>query len=206
MFYRRRQIAARGCLWRGVARCPVALRSRRAVRASCGLAPDACPSERACYLPQRFAALSSARSTRWGTFPTGNARCSCGAVTLSLPEEPSKIVVACHCIDCQRRTGAPFGVGAYYPAEVVTISGTSKEFTHAAASGGKIHNYFCPQCGSTVYWKLSNLPALIAVAVGAMAEPKYPAPVISVFEQSKHDWVQIDGAVEHFRQSSPTKN
>jgi len=107
---------------------------------------------------------------------------------------------------CQRRTGAPFGVGAYYPADVVTISGTSKEFTHAAASGGKIHNYFCPQCGSTVYWKLSNLPALIAVAVGAMAEPKYPAPVISVFEQSKHDWVQIDGAVEHFRQSSLPKN
>ena len=105
-----------------------------------------------------------------------DARCSCGAVTLSLPKEPSKLVVACHCIDCQRRTGAPFGVGAYYPADVVTISGTSKEFTHAAASGGKIHNYFCPQCGSTVYWKLSNLPALIAVAVGAMAEPKYPAP------------------------------
>ena len=74
----------------------------------------------------------------------GDARCSCGAVTLSLPEEPSKLVVACHCIDCQRRTGAPFGVGAYYPAEVVAISGTSKEFTHAAASGGKIHNYFCP--------------------------------------------------------------
>lgn len=134
-----------------------------------------------------------------------DARCSCGAVTLSLPEEPSKLVVACHCIDCQRRTGAPFGVGAYYPAEIVTISGTSKEFTHAAASGGKIHNFFCPQCGSTVYWKLSSLPALIAVAVGAMAEPKYPAPVISVFEQSKHDWVQIDGAVEHFRQSASPK-
>ena len=134
------------------------------------------------------------------------ARCSCGAVTLSLPEEPSKIVVACHCIDCQRRTGAPFGVGAYYPADVVTISGTSKEFTHAAASGGKIHNYFCPQCGSTVYWKLSNLPALIGVAVGAMANPKYPAPVRSVEEQTKHDWVQIDGAVEHFRQSSLPKN
>ena len=125
----------------------------------------------------------------------GDARCSCGAVTLSLPEKPSKMVVACHCIDCQRRTGAPFGIGAYYTAEVVTISGTSKEFTHVAASGGKIHNYFCPQCGSTVYWKLSNFPSLIAVAVGAMAKPKYPAPVISVVEQSKHDWVQIDGAL-----------
>src|ERR1700722_7646766 len=134
-------------------------------------------------------------------FSMGDARCSCGAVTLSLPEQPSKKVVACHCIDCQGGTGAPFGGGAYYPANFVPLSGTSKEFTHAAANGGNIHNYFCPQCGSTVYWKLSNLPALIAVAVGAMAEPKYPAPVISVFEQSKHDWVQIDGAVEHFQQS-----
>ena len=117
----------------------------------------------------------------------------------------SLLVIACHCLDCQRRTGAPFGVGAYYPADVVTISGTSKEFTHAAASGGKIQNYFCPQCCSTVYWKLSNFPALIGVAVGAMANPKYPTPVRSVEEQTKHDWVQIDGAVEHFRQSSLPK-
>ena len=88
---------------------------------------------------------------------------------------------------------------------VVAISGASKEFTHAAASGGEMHNHFCPQCGSTVYWTVTNLPSMIGVAVGAMANPKYPAPVISVFEQSKHDWVQIDGAVEHFRQSSPPR-
>src|SRR5260370_20246989 len=95
-----------------------------------------------------------------------DARCSCGAVTLSLPVEPSKLVVACHCIDCQRRTGAPFGVGAYYPAEVVTISGTSKEFTHAAASGGTIHNYFFSPCGSTGHWQIRNPPSLIALVVG----------------------------------------
>ena len=140
------------------------------------------------------------------TSSTRYARCNCGSLTLSLPEEPSKIVVACHCIDCQRRTGAPFGVGAYYPAKVVAISGASKEFTHAAASGGEMHNYFCPQCGSTVYWTVTNLPSMIGVAVGAMANPKYPAPVISVFEQSKHDWVQIDGAVEHFRRNYQPKN
>ncbi len=104
----------------------------------------------------------------------GNAECNCGALTLSLPEQPSRIIVACHCIDCQRRTGAPFGVGAYYPAEVVSISGAAKEFVHAAASGGDMHNYFCPQCGSTVYWKVSSLPALIGVAVGAMAKSEIP--------------------------------
>jgi hypothetical protein len=100
-------------------------------------------------------------------FSMTDARCSCGAVALSLPE-PSKLVVACHCIDCQRRTGAPFGVGAFYPAEVVTISGTPEEFTLAAASGGKVHTYFCPNCGSTVYWKPTiYLDTLINMVVAA---------------------------------------
>jgi hypothetical protein len=47
---------------------------------------------------------------------------------------------------------------------------------------------------------------MIGVAVGALADPEYPAPVRSVFEQSKHNWVQIDGAVEHFLQSSVPKS
>jgi len=133
------------------------------------------------------------------------ARCSCGGVRLLLAG-PSRLVVACHCIDCQRRTGAPFGVGACYSAEVVTIFGAAKRFTRTGASGGLVHSYFCPDCGSTVYWQAEAAPALIGVAVGALADPHYPAPVRSVFEQSKHDWVQIDGAVEHFPQSSAPKN
>jgi hypothetical protein len=133
-----------------------------------------------------------------------DARCSCGAVTLALPG-PSRLVVACHCVDCQRRTGAPFGVGAFYPVEAVAISGDTKQYTRRAASGGKVHSYFCPNCGSTVYWKADNLPAMIGVAVGALADPEYPSPVRSVFEQSKHSWIQIDGAVQHFEQSSAPK-
>jgi hypothetical protein len=130
-----------------------------------------------------------------------DARCSCGALKLTLPE-PSRLVVACHCLDCQRRTGAPFGVGAFYPVDDVVISGTPKQYTRDAAGGGKVHSHFCPNCGSTVYWRADKLPSLIGVAVGALADPKYPAPIRSVFEQSKHDWVQIGGAVEHFQQSS----
>jgi hypothetical protein len=132
------------------------------------------------------------------------AQCRCGAIALTLAE-PSKLVVACHCLDCQRRTGAPFGVGAFYPVDAVAISGTPKKFTREGASGGKVHSYFCPNCGSTIYWTAENLPSMIGVAVGALADPKSPGPVKSVFEQSKHDWVHIDGAVEHFPQSSMAK-
>jgi hypothetical protein len=137
-------------------------------------------------------------------FPMAEARCSCGALSLTLPES-SKLVVACHCLDCQRRTGAPFGVGAFYPVDEVVISGTAKEFTRDAGSGGKVNSYFCPNCGSTIYWRAGILPSMIGVAVGALADPEFPAPVRSVFEQSKHHWVQIDGVVDHFQQSSAAK-
>lgn len=135
-----------------------------------------------------------------------DARCSCGALVLSLPG-PTSQVVACHCLDCQRRTGAPFGIGAFYSADAVAITGTPREYTRAADSGGTVRLYFCPDCGSTVYWKADNLPAMIGVAVGAIADPDFPAPVRSVFEQSKHAWVEIAGSgVEHFKQSSSRKS
>ena len=131
------------------------------------------------------------------------AQCSCGQLSVSLPG-PSNRVVACHCIACQRRSGAPFSVGAFYPAEAVTVAGTPKQFSRVGASGRNVHFFFCPDCGATVYWKPDALPGMIGVAVGAMADPNYPAPVRSVFETSKHAWVQIDG-VEHFAGSSAAK-
>jgi hypothetical protein len=131
-----------------------------------------------------------------------DARCSCGALRLALPDKPHA-VIACHCIECQRRTGAPFGAGAFYPAEAVTVSGFGKQYTRDAASGGKVHSYFCPNCGSSVYWTADNLPSMIGVALGALTDvSELPAPAKSIFEQSKHHWVGIDAAGEHFRQGS----
>ena len=131
-----------------------------------------------------------------------DARCSCGALRLALPDKPNA-VIACHCIECQRRTGAPFGAGAFYPAEAVIVSGTSRQYTRDAASGGKVHSYFCPNCGSSVYWKADNLPSMIGVALGALIDAsQFPAPAKSIFERSKHPWVQIDGNSEHFQQGS----
>lgn len=125
------------------------------------------------------------------------ARCACGDLTVTLPG-PSPAVVACHCEDCQRRTGSPFGVGAYYPADAVEVAGATKEFSRPAASGGVFTTSFCPECGSSVFWVAAKHPAMIGVAVGAITDPSYPAPVRSVWERSKHAWVSIDCAFEHF--------
>jgi hypothetical protein len=132
------------------------------------------------------------------------AQCLCGALSLKLRETP-KLIVACHCLACQRRTGSPFGVGAFYAIDTVEISGRASEFIHVGDSGRKVRCNFCPICGSTVYWKPDVLPSLVGVAVGALADPDFPGPVISIFERSKHHWVHIDGVGEHFQQSGLQK-
>lgn len=124
------------------------------------------------------------------------ARCVCGAVTADLPG-PSAQIVACHCVDCQRRTGSPFGVGAYYPADAVRCSGPVTEFVRPTEAGGEFRTSFCSVCGTSVYWTTSGKPNMIGIAVGAIADPTYPAPVSSLWERSRHTWTSIDNAVEH---------
>jgi hypothetical protein len=116
-----------------------------------------------------------------------------------VPDAPEK-VSACHCIACQRRTGAPLGVSAAYNSADVVIAGASTAFQRPTASGGTSTFHFCPVCGTTVYWNSHKFPRLTGVAVGAFADPAFPAPVRSVWEQTRHDWVYVGTADEHYPQ------
>jgi hypothetical protein len=88
--------------------------------------------------------------------------------------------------------------------DTVEITGTATEFIHVGDSGRKVRCYFCPTCGSTVYWKPDVLPSLIGVAVGALGDPGFPAPAFSIFERSKHHWAHVE-AVQHFQKSGLQK-
>ncbi|KAB2657873.1 GFA family protein [Brucella tritici] len=126
------------------------------------------------------------------------AQCACGNLTVT-PHQPPQLTALCHCFACQRRTGAPFSANAFYAIDCVEISGTSTEFVRIAESGRKVRMHFCPACGSTVYWLPEAAPSLIGVAVGTFADPAFAPPTLSVFEQSKHEWVSLDGAINHFQ-------
>jgi len=125
------------------------------------------------------------------------AECSCGALRVTAEGEPQAIV-ACHCFDCQRRTGSVFGVGAYYPIEQLSMSGLSRSFSRPTDAGHQFTTHFCPSCGTSVHWVSGKNPGLVGVAVGAFADPSFPPPVRSVWERSKHHWVDIEAAPQHF--------
>lgn len=112
------------------------------------------------------------------------ASCSCGQLRVTCEGEPVRISI-CHCLECQKRTGSVFGAQARFPSESVAVEGRATRWTRRGDSGGSATFGFCPVCGATVYWEL---PGFVTVAVGAFADPTFPPPHVSVYEERKHPW------------------
>lgn len=82
-------------------------------------------------------------------FPIKGA-CQCGQLTYELLERP-KMVVACHCTECQKLSTGPFSVTAIVASSAIEFTGELKEWSRDSFSGNKSHAKFCPSCGNRVY-------------------------------------------------------
>jgi hypothetical protein len=125
------------------------------------------------------------------------ASCSCGQLQARTDGEPIRLSV-CHCLACQRRTGSVFGAQARFPRGAVTIEGRSVEYVRVGDEGTAITFRFCPDCGATVYYTLAGYEDVLAIPVGAFADPAFPAPSISVYETRMHGWVNMPENMEHY--------
>lgn len=123
------------------------------------------------------------------------AACSCGQLTATVSTAPVRVSV-CHCMACQRRTGSVFGAQARFGAAGVRISGRSQVYVRTGDEGSRIAFHFCPDCGATVFYVPEGLGDVVAIPVGAFADPSFPAPAFSVYEDRKHAWVRMPDGIE----------
>jgi len=126
------------------------------------------------------------------------ASCQCGNLTAEIGHGAEPTVVMCHCLDCQKRSGSQFGSIVYYPVAKVALSGEAREFTRPTDSGYSFTTGFCPTCGSTVYARPGRMPEIVGVTVGTIADPSFPPPIRSVYEQSRHHWVEPPADTQGF--------
>ena len=121
---------------------------------------------------------------------TRHAACACGRLQMTLEGDP-RIVSMCHCLECQRRTGSVFGVQAWFaPEQIAAVEGEARQYARVAASGRTVTFQFCSNCGSTISWRAEMRPDLVAVAVGAFADPQFSGPNVVLWERRRHDWLE----------------
>lgn len=84
---------------------------------------------------------------------------------------------------------------ARFPNERVRIDGRSTAYTRVNDEGEERTFNFCPDCGSTVFYRTDD--ERIAVPIGAFADPTFPRPTVSVWEERMHSWLTLPVEMEH---------
>lgn len=129
------------------------------------------------------------------------ATCSCGQLRIEVEGEP-RVVGICHCLACQRRTGSVFAALASFNTPY-RAHGTATEHMRAGDQGARFIFRFCPVCGTTVFPTEEGQAGSVGVAVGAFADPGFPAPRFSIYDCRRHPWVQLPPGTQAF-EKDPT--
>ena len=125
-----------------------------------------------------------------------DAACTCGQLHLTAEGDPVRISM-CHCLACKRRTGSAFGIQARFLASGVHVTGRYIDYIRTSDDGEQRTFHFCPDCGATVFYTLDGVPDLVAVPIGAFADPTFPPPTVSVYESRRNPWLTLPDTIEH---------
>ena len=129
------------------------------------------------------------------------ASCQCGSLVIAAQGEPD-FVIACNCRACQKRTGAPLGTAAYFRRDALTHGGDRTGWSRKADTGREVETFFCPTCGTSVYWTLEMRPDHIGVALGAF-DTELRRPDRAIWTEEQHDWLHFAAAMPTFPKGTP---
>ncbi|GAB5373937.1 MAG: GFA family protein [Acuticoccus sp.] len=120
--------------------------------------------------------------------PERLAQCCCGDLTARTTGDPASVVM-CSCTMCQRRSGSAFAHSSYWAQEQVTVAGPSQCFARVSARGRRFEHFFCPGCGTAVWYRGEHRPGMIGISAGCFADPDFPAPTVAVWDTTRHAWL-----------------
>lgn len=128
------------------------------------------------------------------TYPIRGA-CQCGGVTYQLLAPP-KMVVACHCKECQKLSTSAFSITAMVDANDLIFEGEMKDWSRPADSGNISAAKLCPTCGNRIYHYDPKQPQAIKLKPSNLEDTRIIEPTIHVWTSEKQSWYQIPEGVK----------
>jgi hypothetical protein len=130
------------------------------------------------------------------TPPPYPGHCLCGAVHFQLTEPPLTYY-ACHCTDCQRRTGGAMRLVMWVRrAALKVLKGEPKLQVFELGDGRQRRAQICSQCDTRLWAEPTHKPGIAMLFPGALEQNKSFQPAAHIWVRSALPWVLIpDNAV-----------
>lgn len=129
-------------------------------------------------------------------------RCQCGEISFEVTAEPI-MSGFCHCLDCQKASGAPHVMHIAFPADALKVSGKTKTFQSKADSGGTVTREFCPACGSRLFGSATTMPGMKTVHAAAFDDPSAFKPMMTVYAKRVLAWDHAEPGLPTFAMMPP---
>jgi hypothetical protein len=128
--------------------------------------------------------------------------CMCRALRYECTAEPV-FTFNCHCRDCQRASGSPFGSILTVPKDAVKITGMAHSYDLKADSGNTISRAFCPTCGALVFAKTTGDLQTLALYAGSLDDPSWFRPGVDIYTASAQPWDYMNPELPKFPKIPP---
>jgi hypothetical protein len=121
--------------------------------------------------------------------------CLCGAVRYTVAPGLRMKPYACHCTDCQRRSGSSFGIQLGIMEPNLQISGELIAGEHIQPSGAKAGIFACAKCLTRLYTTNDRRPGIINLRAGTLDASPELVPAAHLWVKSKQPWLVLPEGV-----------
>jgi len=118
-------------------------------------------------------------------------KCACGAVTYLLREGMRLNPYACHCTECQARTGSAFSEHMLFIRRDLKITGQLDVGTLTQPSGAKSSISGCAICKSLIFAENNQREGFASLRCGTLDNSIDVVPKAHLWVQSKQKWVLL---------------
>jgi hypothetical protein len=118
--------------------------------------------------------------------------CVCGAVRYRLGEAPL-LAYACHCHDCQKRSGSAFALTVVIRSADLALTGETDVRNYITAAGRELEHTFCPVCRVRLLVKAVSAPDYASLRAGTLDDASWVRPVAQTWVESAIPWAVIPG-------------
>lgn len=110
--------------------------------------------------------------------------CLCGALRYTVQAEPLTIY-ACHCTDCQRRTGSAFALSMVVARGAISLEeGEPVEYRVTLDDGRIKTGKACAQCACRLWGEPVKAPQIAIVQPGTLDDTSWIKPVAHIWTKS----------------------
>ena len=121
-------------------------------------------------------------------------RCVCGDLQYLL-RSPPLFTHACHCLDCQRKTGTAFSM-------TTIVMRTDLEITHGGLRSEQINpgraRHACAKCNTPIYVSSLGYPSTFALRPGTLDDTSVAVPQAHIWVCRKQSWLSLPDDVPKF--------